>query len=171
MKLVKSFLIVLSCFTAWNATGAVDRADTTVLKTGDRCPNFVFRDTDGQERSLKEFKGKYVFIDVWASWCYPCRKEYPYLEELIGKFEGKNIVFVGISCDNMEWKWRGQALSMAGSQWWLAGDESFVKAFRADRIPRFILLDRKGRVLQLEMTRPSKPETVETLSKLKGIDE
>ena len=52
--------------------------DTMELKVGDRCPAFTFEDMEGQSRSLDEFKGKYVFIDVWASWCYPCRKEYPY---------------------------------------------------------------------------------------------
>ena len=65
--------------------------DTMELKIGDRCPAFTFEDMEGQSRSLDEFKGKYVFIDVWASWCYPCRKEYPYLQELEKKFEGQNV--------------------------------------------------------------------------------
>ena len=70
----------------------------------------------------------------------------------------------------MEWKWRGAALSMVGMQWWLAGDESFMKVFRVGGIPRFILLDRKGRVLRLEMTRPSDPRTETMLRQLKGIE-
>lgn len=71
------------------------------LKIGDRCPAFTFEDMEGQSRSLDEFKGKYVFIDVWASWCYPCRKEYPYLQELEKKFEGQNVVFDGHSSDHV----------------------------------------------------------------------
>ena len=85
--------------------------------------------------------------------------------------EGKNIVFVGISCDHVEWRWTGALGMMKGIQWWIAGDESFLKAFRADRIPRFILLDRKGRVLELEMTRPSNAKTLDRLLKLKGSEE
>ena len=149
--------------------GATGIVDTTELKVGNKCPDFVFKDVHGKEHFLREFKGKYMFIDVWASWCYPCRKEYPHLKELVKLFEGKNIEFVGVSCDHMEWKWRGEALAMEGTQWWLAGDESFMKAFKVDRIPRFILLDRKGRVMYLEMTRPSAPETERTLRGLKGI--
>ena len=145
--------------------------DTTELKKGDKCPEFVFKDAQGKEHSLSELKGKYVFIDVWASWCYPCRKEYPYLQELEKKMEGKNIVFIGISCDHIEWRWTGalEMGKMGGVQWWIAGNESFLKAFRADRIPRFILLDPKGRVLELNMTRPSDSETEKYLLKLKKI--
>ena len=143
--------------------------DTVALKIGDKCPNFIFKDLDGKERTLQELEGKYVFIDVWASWCNPCLREYPHLEKLEEKFRDRNIEFVGISCDGMEWKWRGAALSMVGMQWWLAGDESFMKVFRVGGIPRFILLDRKGRVLRLEMTRPSDPRTETMLRQLKGI--
>ena len=149
---MKKWLIIFSLLcpvmgVAQIKAGLVPVRDTAELKVGDRVPNFVFRDTANREVSLKQFRGKYVVIDVWASWCYPCRKEYPYLQELEEKMEGKNIVFVGISCDHVEWRWTGALGMMKGIQWWIAGDESFLKAFRADRIPRFILLDRKGRVL------------------------
>ena len=146
--------------------------DTMELKIGDRCPAFTFEDMEGHSRSLDEFKGKYVFIDVWASWCYPCRKEYPYLQELEKKFEGQNVVFVGISSDHVVWRWKGAVENgkMSGEQWWVGNDTSFITAFRVDRIPRFILLDRKGRVLRLEMTRPSDPRTETMLRQLKGIE-
>ena len=47
--------------------------DTVEVKVGDRVPGFIFRDTAKQKMSLKQFKGKYVVIDVWASWCARCR--------------------------------------------------------------------------------------------------
>ena len=64
--------------------------DTVEVKVGDRVPGFIFRDTAKQKMSLKQFKGKYVVIDVWASWCYPCKKEYPTLRRLSKEY--KNIV-------------------------------------------------------------------------------
>lgn len=145
--------------------------DTAELKAGDRCPKFVFKDAEGKEHTLQEFKGKYVYIDVWASWCYPCRKEYPYLKELKEKFKGKNIEFVGLSSDDVEWRWLGALRNekMDGHQWWIAGDESSMIAFRCAYIPRFILLDRKGRVLELKMTKPSDEETEKYLNRLSGI--
>lgn len=59
---------------------------------------------------------------------------------------------------------------MSGEQWWVGNDTSFITAFRVDRIPRFILLDRKGWVSRLEMTRPSDPRTETMLRQLKGIE-
>ncbi|WP_018338878.1 TlpA family protein disulfide reductase [Butyricimonas synergistica] len=161
--------VIFLLFAISRVAEAGNRADTTELKKGDKCPEFVFKDAGKKDHTLREFKGKYVFIDVWASWCYPCRKEYPYLQELEKKMKGRNIVFVGISCDDAEWRWTGAVGMMEGVQWWIAGREAFMKAFKVDRIPRFILLDRKGRVLKLEMTRPSDANTEKYLMGLKGI--
>ena len=169
MRFGKELFIWCFSFLLVSSLAHGNPVDTVALKIGDKCPNFIFKDLDGKERTLQELEGKYVFIDVWASWCNPCLREYPHLEKLEEKFRDRNIEFVGISCDGMEWKWRGAALSMVGMQWWLAGDESFMKVFRVGGIPRFILLDRKGRVLRLEMTRPSDPRTETMLRQLKGI--
>ena len=65
------------------------RADTVRLREGDRCPDFVFRDTADNAMTLRQFRGKYVVIDVWASWCYPCKKEYPALRALAEKYRDK----------------------------------------------------------------------------------
>ena len=146
------------------------KADTVKLKEGDRCPEFVFRDTANNEMTLRQFRGRYVVIGVWASWCYPCRREYPRLQELEKRLKGRNIVFVGISCDQTEFRWQGAVRMMEGEQWWTAGDAAFEKAFGVDRIPRFILIDRRGRVLRAEMSRPSDPATEAYLKELPGID-
>lgn len=106
MRLKSLWFVVFMFLAVFQVMGAAKQADTTALKKGDKCPEFVFKDAQGKDHRLSELKGKYVFIDVWASWCYPCRKEYPYLQELEEKMEGKNIVFVGISCDHVEWRGR-----------------------------------------------------------------
>ena len=171
MSVRKELFIWCLCFLSVSSLVYGSPVDTTGVRVGDKCPAFTFEDMKGQSRSLEEFKGKYVFIDVWASWCYPCRKEFPHLQELEKKFEGQNIVFVGISSDHVVWRWKGAVENgkMSGEQWWVGNDTSFITAFRVDRIPRFILLDRKGRVLRLEMTRPSDPRTETMLRQLKGI--
>ncbi len=145
--------------------------DTTELKVGDRVPAFVFRDTANRNVSLKQFKGKYVVIDVWASWCYPCKKEYPCLQKLAEKYKDKNIVFISLSSDTQEFRWRNELAwgKMTGNQWWIAGDESSMIAFRVSAIPRLILLDKKGRVMDLKLQKPSDPKFEDILSKLKGL--
>ena len=70
--------------------------------------NYVFKDFNGKETTLSEYKGKFVYIDIWATWCGPCLKERDSFEKLIETFEGKNkdIEFVGISIDTDVSKWK-----------------------------------------------------------------
>ncbi|RKD87887.1 TlpA family protein disulfide reductase [Mangrovibacterium diazotrophicum] len=142
----------------------------TVLKAGDICPAFALKDTTGAEVSFESFRGKYVYIDVWASWCYPCRKEIPFFKQLEKDFEGKNIAFVGVNVDFRDFRWLGsiQFDHIEGIQWKVV-DKGFEEAFGIDRIPRCILLGPDGNVLKIKITRPSDPKTKEFLSDLKGI--
>lgn len=156
----------LATLTAFNAV-----ADSNLVKVGDQCPDFVFRDTsgyDGHDVKLTSFKGKYVLIDVWASWCAPCRAQYPYLVTLEEKMKNKEITFVSISIDTRVFRWKGPVSQMVGIQW-MVRNEAFEKAFGINAIPRFILLDKKGNILNLKMPLPSHPELEEELNKLKGI--
>lgn len=139
------------------------------IKEGDVCPDIVMKDTSMASHTLKEFRGKYVMIDVWASWCYPCRKEAPFLHQLEKELKGKNIVFVGVNVDNLQFRFRGSVdgpgAYYTGIQWW-DKDKTFERVFLVDRIPRFILLDPEGKVLRYRMTRPSAAETLPYLQKL-----
>lgn len=140
-----------------------------VLKRGDASPEFNAWDINGNPVKIKDFRGKYVYIDVWATWCEPCLMEAPHLKTLEQQFRKKKIVFVGISSEKNTGKWAAMVKEkqMAGVQLNTQGDKSFEKAFDVQGIPRFILLDKKGRVLNPDMTRPSDPETVKTLRKLR----
>lgn len=161
------FLIFLLCLPL---LGWADK-EVKVLKKGDLCQGFVFRDAEGKEVSLELFKGKYVVIDVWASWCYPCKQEYPTLKGLAEKYKDKKIEFVSLSCDTEKQRWLNELWwgKMSGHQWWIAGDESSMIAFRVLAVPRLILLDKKGRVMNLKLPKPSSPEFEKILEGLKGI--
>ena len=103
------FVFVLSC--AISVEAQARKKEKTIekeerpLQAGDRCPNFSFEDIHGKKVSLKALRGKYIFIDIWATWCPPCRDELPFLKVLEEKFKDKNIWFVSISCDNDKKKW------------------------------------------------------------------
>lgn len=146
--------------------------DTVRLKAGDKCPEIVFRDTagyDGNNVKLSDLKGKYVLIDVWASWCAPCRVQYPHFAALTKKMKDRKITFLSISIDTHVWRWKGPALNQMGGIQWKVKDETFEKVFGINTIPRYILLDKEGTVLNLNMTMPSHPELEQELMKLKGI--
>ena len=139
-------------------------------KPGKMSPDFSAQDIDGKLHSLAEFRGKYVYIDVWATWCWPCMMEVPYLRELEKKFEGREIVFVGLSVDDDKSKWEEKVRSgeMPGIQLYL-GESDFSTVYGIRSIPRFILLDKEGRIINPEMTRPSSEDTEKFLSELEGI--
>lgn len=141
------------------------------IAKGQPSPEFKYLDINGKEVNLKDLAGKYVYIDVWATWCGPCRGELPHLKELEHKFEKKNIDFVSISCDQDKAAWQKMVKEdkLGGIQLHTGGDQSFMDTFMIRGIPRFILLDREGKIIAADMTRPSNPKTTETLNALEGI--
>lgn len=144
-------------------------------KLGPGKPSPDFKDYinyKGGTSSLDDFKGKYVYIDVWATWCVPCIYEIPFLKKVEKEFEGKNITFLSISADNLkdEGKWRKmiKEKDLHGVQ--LLADKAIESQFLVDYyiygIPRFILLDPEGNVVNYDAPRPSMPELTELLNTL-----
>lgn len=149
----------------------VKKEVTGSLPPGSMSPDFKYISIKGDTCSLKDFRGKYVYIDVWATWCGPCCKEIPFLQDLEKKMKKKNIVFVSISCDanRMTWARIVKEKKMGGVQLHMRNDTSFKEAYGITGIPRFILLDKEGRIVNAYMTRPSDPATTKTLEGLEGI--
>ena len=137
-----------------------------------KAPNFDYENAKGGKTSLESLKGKYVYIDVWATWCGPCRAEIPSLKKVEEKYHGKNIEFVSISVDvekdHEKWKTFVKEKELGGTQ--LYADKNwlsdFIKAFNINSIPRFILIDPKGNVVDADAARPSDPRLQEQLSGL-----
>ncbi len=135
-------------------------------------PAFNYENFAGGKTSLEDLKGKYVYIDVWATWCGPCRAEIPFLKKAEEKYHGKNIEFVSISVDvdkdHEKWKTFVKDKQLGGTQ--LYADKNwnseFIKAFGINSIPRFILIDPKGNVVDADAIRPSNPELMVKLDKL-----
>ena len=148
-------------------------AQGSSVAKGSKAHGFKYLDINGKEVSLDDFKGRYVYIDIWATWCAPCREEYPHLQMLEKAFQGTNISFVSISTDQDEAKWKQTVKDekMGGIQLHTGGDEDFLNAFRVKGIPRFILINPEGRIENANMTRPSDPMTIEYLGMLQPLEE
>ena len=140
-------------------------ANGSLLTAGRPSPEFSFTDINGKTVSLKDFRGRYVYIDVWATWCVPCRGEIPHLQKLEETFKGLNIAFVSISCDKDKDKWAKTVKeeNMGGVQLWGNEDNDFLRAYRVQTIPRFIFIGPDGRIINPDMTRPSEDKTLEAL--------
>ena len=132
------------------------------LAKGMKSPEFNYPDINGKMVSLADFKGNLVYIDVWATWCGPCKEELPHLERLQKIFEPTKIVFVSISIDKDKAAWEQAVKSgnMGGVQLWAGTDTAFTDAYKIEGIPRFILVDAEGNILEANMSRPSEENTV-----------
>jgi thiol-disulfide isomerase/thioredoxin len=106
-------------------------------KVGDQSPDFEYEDKDGKIYSLKDFRGKYVLIDFWATYCAPCKKEIPYLEKIQEKFKKKNIFFVSIAIDLNKKEWI-QFLEQNPFNWCSTGSGSLL--YIIIRLPRFLVI-------------------------------
>lgn len=152
------------------AKQAYDKVKATAK--GNKSPNFNYEDKDGKKVSLSDFKGKYVFIDVWATWCTPCLKQVPYLKKLEEKYHDKNIVFIGISVDKKEqydaWKKLLVEKKMKGIQLFADNsfDSDFIDAYGISSIPRFLLIAPDGTIVDNHFSKPSHKKTEKLLDKL-----
>ena len=135
-------------------------------------PGFDYLNFKGGKTKLSDLNGKYVYIDVWATWCGPCRAEIPFLKKMEEKYEGKNIAFVSISVDVDKdfdkWKKFVEEKQLGGIQ--LFADKNwnsdFMKSYSINSIPRFILIDPSGKVVSADAARPSSPKLQEQLDAL-----
>jgi len=129
--------------------------------------NFSLPDTSGNMVSMKDFKGKVVLVDVWATWCGPCKAQFPFLREIEEEYaNNKDIVFVGISLDKVEvkqkWKDMIKKESLGGIQLLDDFGKGFGRKYDIAAIPRFMLIDRKGRWIEIRCPRPESKEDLKS---------
>ncbi|MEL1246218.1 TlpA disulfide reductase family protein [Flavobacterium sp. DGU11] len=139
---------------------------------GKPSPEFDCENHKGGTTSLEDLKGKYVYIDVWTTWCGPCLQEIPNLQKLVQAYRGKNIEFVSLSIDakkdHDKWKKMVTDRSLGGIQLFSGKgfESSFVRRYSIESIPRFILIDPSGNIVDAEAKRPGDPALREQLDKL-----
>ena len=142
------------------------------LPKGAPSPSFEdYENYDGSKTSLSDLQGKYAYIDVWATWCGPCKAEIPSLKQIEKDYHGKNIAFISMSIDddrthkgswelaNKDWKAMVADKELGGIQIFApkGWKSQFIRDYKINGIPRFILIDPEGNIVDASAPRPSDP--------------
>ena len=130
------------------------------LGKGKQAPHFEATDISGNAFSYKDFQGKYLFVDIWATWCVPCRMEIPYLEELKKKYAGQAVEFISVSMDANVSAWKKFVEPIENKDQYHSNPAKqfcIREVYHAQLIPAFVLIDPQGKIINPTCYRPSDP--------------
>lgn len=129
---------------------------------------------DGKYFTLQDFKGKVVYVDFWASWCGPCKQQFPYAKELHKRFTDKqlkHLKFLYVSIDKTTEIWKS-AIEQNGLQDFIHGfapgdwNSDLIRFYKISSIPRYMIIDKKGEIRFLDAKRPNDASVYDTLIEL-----
>ena len=137
--------------------------ELTIRKFGDNEPAIDFdgKTVEGKKVSLSDFKGKVVVVDVWATWCGPCKGEIPSLQKLEEEMKGQDVVFISYSIDDMKDhdKWikfvadeKLGGVQIMGDLAWKSG---ICLNYKINAIPRFMVFNKQNQIVSIDAPRPS----------------
>lgn len=134
----------------------VDRINNLkAVLVGAQAPDFSIMGVDGKTINLADFKGKYVLIDFWASWCGPCRNENPNVVKAYHQYKNRNFTILGISLDKDKAAWI-KAIKDDGLTWSHASELAdfegkTVRLYQVNAIPSSFLLDPNGKIIARDL--------------------
>jgi thiol-disulfide isomerase/thioredoxin len=129
------------------------------MTKGMPAPLFDSESLAGNKMNWTDFKGKYVVVDVWATWCVPCKQEDPFFQRYAEMHSSDKMAFVALSIDEGDnlyrWQYEAEAKSKKVVQLRATNNRAFMGTYGIESIPRYMLLDPEGRFVTSSLPRPS----------------
>jgi thiol-disulfide isomerase/thioredoxin len=140
--------------TGWGINAKAKAAKMKTIEIGAKAPAFNAIAIDSSAISLENYKGKYVFVDFWASWCEPCLKELPYIEKLNSLIDPSKLVIISISTDQSKEKFKN-ALIKHPQKWACILDvdnhKLLSESYDVSRLPSNFLINDKGEIIAKDL--------------------
>ena len=174
MRNLLLFIVVIGTLSFTLSNKVTKSTEKASIATGKISPQFSYKDNNGKLVNLEDLKGNYIYIDIWATWCKPCKEEMPILEKIKDVYT-ENIKFVSISVDYRKDidKWKKQIADNNPKGIHLMTDKNwhsdFIRAYNVNTIPRFILIDPQGKIVDAHAPRPSQQKKIHKVFKKLNI--
>ena len=124
-------------------------ADKEKMQIGKEAPNFIVTDLEGKKIELKDLKGKGVFLNFWGTWCKPCEKEMPYMNELYPKYKEKGVEIIALDADETDIAVKN-FVNQYGLKFPVAIDkgQKIIGTYGVGPLPTSFLIDKDGKVVE-----------------------
>ena len=153
-RTILSTMFLLATFATAAAQNLDSKYATNLLKPGTVAPDFTLRTADEKDIKLREFRGNYVVLDFWASWCPDCRKDIPAMKQLWSNLMDYNVRIIGISFDTNKEAWVNTYWDKYQMNWTQVSelkkwkkDTKIDRLYHVDWIPTMYLIDPNGRIV------------------------
>lgn len=175
-KTITDYMTLMAAYGKYVITPTQVKRDSEIMsplltyKPGTDAYGFSYPDKEGKTVSMASLKGKVVLVDVWATWCLPCRAEIPFLKKLEEDMKDKDVQIISLSTDAVvdkeKWLKMIKDEDLGGMQLFAGGpNNEFSKYYKINSIPRFLVFDKNGKIVTIDSPRPSQPELKALLEK------
>ncbi|MEQ7798919.1 TlpA disulfide reductase family protein [Pedobacter sp. ASV1-7] len=140
-------------------------AQAEKIANGKKAPDFAYPDVNGKKWGPKDFRGKYLIIDFWASWCGPCRQEIPHLKEVYKKYKDKGLEILAVSVDAKQDAWK-KAMAEERMTWpQINAQESkpVMAQYLFSGIPYLVVVDKEGNIIEKNVRGESLDKALEKI--------
>ncbi|MGM9966918.1 thiol-disulfide oxidoreductase ResA [Rummeliibacillus sp. POC4] len=149
-------LAVLVAAIAYTVYNTAHKDDVQLLKIGDNAPDFSLVDLNGETHKLSDYKGQGVLLNFWGTWCKPCKKEMPAINNQYKQFKNQGVQILGINIAQSNLEVSSYADKL-GVEFPIAIDKtkSVMRAYNVDPLPTTVLIDKDGKIVKIitgEMT-------------------